>query len=70
MSYETDLARLESIVNELDQDDLELDRALELFEEGVGRLRDAAAALARAEGRVRTLIELSDGGFDLSDHGR
>ncbi|MBX6332418.1 MAG: exodeoxyribonuclease VII small subunit [Gemmatimonadaceae bacterium] len=69
MSYETDLARIEAIVAELERDDLELDRALTLFEEGVERLRSAAAALNRAEGQVRLLVEHADGSFELADSG-
>lgn len=69
MSYEEDLARIEAIVAELERDDLELDRALALFEEGIGRLRSAAAALAAAEGRVRLLVEQADGSLGLTDFG-
>ena len=65
MSYETDLARIESIVLELERDDLELDRALALFQEGVERLRSAAAALARIEEQVHLLVEHPDGSFSL-----
>ncbi len=67
VSYEEDLTRIERIVEELERDDLELERALALFEEGVERLRSASRALERAEGRVRLLVERSDGGFELAD---
>ena len=67
MSYEEDLARIESIVEELERDDLELERALALFEEGVERLRSASKSLERAEGKVRLLVERSDGGFEVAD---
>ena len=67
MSFEADLARIESIVNELESDDLDLDRALKLFEEGVERLRAAAAALAHAEDKVRLLVEQTDGRFTLAE---
>lgn len=67
MSYEDDLARIESIVSELERDDLELDRALALFEEGVERLRSAATALEKVEGQVRLLVERADGSFELAD---
>lgn len=69
MPFESDLARIESIVVELERDDLELDRALQLFEEGVERLRSAAAALAQAEGQVKALVEHPDGSFGLADLG-
>ena len=67
VSYEDDLARIEVIVSELERDDLELERALALFEEGVERLRSAAGALERVEGQVRLLVERGDGSFDLAD---
>ena len=67
MSYEADLDRIEAIVAELERDELELDRALRLFEEGVERVRSAAAALTEAEARVRLLVEHADGRFALGD---
>lgn len=42
---ETRLARLETIVAALEREDLELEDALELFEEGVGHLREVQALL-------------------------
>jgi exodeoxyribonuclease VII small subunit len=67
MSYETDLARIENIVGELERSEIPLDDALRLFEEGIERLRTASAALVQAEARVRKLIEDTDGGFSLAD---
>lgn len=67
MSYETDIARIETIVGELERSEVPLDDALRLFEEGIERLRAASAALMQAEVRVRKLIEESDGGFTLAD---
>ncbi|HSU93431.1 MAG TPA: exodeoxyribonuclease VII small subunit [Gemmatimonadaceae bacterium] len=67
MSYEGDIARIETIVEELERSELPLDDALRLFEEGIERLRAASAALVQAEARVRKLIEESDGGFTLAD---
>ncbi len=67
MSYESDLTRLQAIVDQLEREDLELDRALQLFEEGIARLRSAHAALADADGRVRLLVEQVDGSLVVSD---
>ena len=69
MTFEESLARLEAIVEELDGDGLDLDRALALFEEGVERLRAASAELARATAQVKLLVERADGTFDLEDFG-
>ena len=65
MTFETTLARLQEIVDELEHDELELDRALRLFEEGVAKLRDASTELARAEAQVKLLVEKTDGTFEL-----
>lgn len=67
MSFERNLVRLEEIVSELESDELELDGALRLFEEGIERLRQATAELSRAESRVALLVEQSDGAFELRD---
>ena len=67
MTFETRLARLEAIVGELEAEDVELARALKLFEEGVECLRTASADLAQAEAQVRSLVERADGSFDLPE---
>lgn len=69
MSFESALDRLEAIVAELEHDELELDRAILLFEEGVERLREANATLGRVDARLRQLRETADGTFDLVDLG-
>ncbi|MDQ8177872.1 MAG: exodeoxyribonuclease VII small subunit, partial [Gemmatimonadota bacterium] len=48
MSFEQTLARLEQIASSLDRDDLPLEEALRLFEEGIAKLREANAALGEA----------------------
>lgn len=67
MTFEQTLARLEAIAARLDQDDLPLDEALKLFEEGITHLRTATAALASAEGKVKTLIEQAEGVFEAKE---
>ena len=57
LSLERTLARLEAIVSGLEREDIELDEALRLFEEGVQRLREAQQILATAELKVERLIE-------------
>ncbi len=66
-SFESSLARLEAIVSELEGQDLPLDRALVLFEEGVERLRTAAGALERAEARLQVLTEQVRGTLEVVD---
>jgi len=55
-SLEARLRRLEEIVGQLEAEELELDRALALFEEGVAHVREAEGALAAAELRVEELL--------------
>lgn len=69
MTYDAALRRLECVIAELSREDLELDEALRLFEEGVEQLRAATASLSAAEGRLRVLSEGADGTFALSDQG-
>jgi exodeoxyribonuclease VII small subunit len=58
-----DLKRLEEIVRRLEDESLDLDSALALFEEGVKRLKTAQAQLDAAEIRVRQVLsESADGG--------
>lgn len=66
-SLEEDLNRLDGIVRALETEDVDLDRALALFEEGVERLRTARARLAEAELRLRQLREAADGELKLDD---
>jgi exodeoxyribonuclease VII small subunit len=63
MSFETSMERLESISARLDDEELELDAALALFEEGIAELRAATAFLTEAETRLKQLTEAADGVF-------
>ncbi len=56
MSIEERLRRLDRIVAALDAQDVELERSLALFEEGVRHVRAAERILADAELRVEELI--------------
>jgi len=67
LSFEARLSRLETIVHELEGDQLDLAHALRLFEEGVECLRAASKELADARGQVQRLVERDDGSFELTD---
>lgn len=58
---EARLERLDHIVSALEREDLELDEALKLFEEGIAHLRAAQGVLATAELRIERLIENAAG---------
>ena len=62
-----DLTRLEEIVRRLEADDVELDAALALFEEGVARLRAARERLAAADLKVQTVLEEAGGELRMRD---
>jgi exodeoxyribonuclease VII small subunit len=59
--FETALKSLEDIVVQLESGDLTLDRAMELFEEGVQVSRFCSSKLEEAERKVEMLIKTADG---------
>jgi exodeoxyribonuclease VII small subunit len=59
--FETALKRLEEIVKKLENGDLSLDSALELFEEGIKLSRFCHTVLGQAERRVEILLKSSSG---------
>lgn len=56
LTLEERLRRLDEIVSALESGDVELDRGLELFEEGVRHIRNAERLLAQAELKVEELV--------------
>lgn len=61
LGLEARLHRLDQIVAALEREDLELDEALRLFEEGVAHLSAARAVLSTAELRIERLIQNAAG---------
>jgi exodeoxyribonuclease VII small subunit len=55
--FEECLERLEKIVAELDKGDVPLDRALELFDEGMKLSGSCRKELEEAEGKVEILLK-------------
>jgi len=73
-SFESGLDRLEKIVKELENGNLPLERALELFEEGMKLSENCRRQLDSAEGRIEMLVRKADGRaatepFRLGDEG-
>ena len=66
-SLAEDLEELEAIVRRLEADDVDLDDALKLFEDGVRRLRAARERLAQAELKVQTVREGAGGELMTGD---
>lgn len=63
------LERLEAVVERLERDDLELEVALELFEEGIGHVREASGILERTRLRVEKLVVEMDGSVTVEKGG-
>ena len=67
VSLQDDLKRLEEIVRALEAEDLDLDKAIALFEEGVKKLRTAREQLGTVEQRVQKVLEQAGGELKLVD---
>ena len=66
-SLAEELEALEAIVRRLEADDVDLDDALKLFEDGVRRLRAARDRLAQAELKVQSVLEGAGGELMTGD---
>lgn len=66
-SFRGELERLEAIVRQLEDTDVDLDEALELFEEGVRRLKSARELLRASEVTVKRVLEDADGTIRTND---
>jgi exodeoxyribonuclease VII small subunit len=58
--FEEAIAKLESIVGQLEEGDLPLEKSLELFEEGVKLTRGCVQRLDAAERRIEILLGEGD----------
>ena len=61
MTFEEAIARLETIVRQLESGSAPLDESLALFEEGVGLVKLCNARLDNAEQKVKILTKNPDG---------
>jgi len=66
-SFEDSLARLETIVADLESGDLPLEESLRLFEEGIGVVKRCTRKLDEAEKRVEVLLKAADGETTTAD---
>jgi exodeoxyribonuclease VII small subunit len=66
-SFARELERLEEIVRRLEGQELDLDDALKLFEEGVERLRQARDRLTAAEAKVKQVLTDQAGNLKVED---
>ncbi len=61
LRFEQAMARLETIVTELERGDLPLDESLKIFEEGIKLSKSCLKMLDEAERKVEILIQDKDG---------
>ena len=64
ISFEEALGRLEEIVKVLENGTAELDKSLDMFEEGISLVKLCTGKLDEAEQRIALLTKNSDGGYD------
>jgi exodeoxyribonuclease VII small subunit len=69
-SYDALFRRLEETLRELEREEVPLERAMQLFQEGVALSRTLAARLEEAEQKVYRLVAEAGGGFGLQEIGR
>lgn len=67
VKFEEALKRLEKLVSQLEDGELELDEALRLFEEGVKLSRFCQQELKAADGKVQKLVQTLEGNLELVD---
>ncbi len=67
LSFAAELERLETIVRTLEDSEVDLDDALELFQEGVKRLKNARKLLDDTELTVKKVLKAADGALPSDD---
>lgn len=63
IKFEKAMKRLEIIVEELEKGELDIDRSLEIFEEGIKMSRVCSKKLEEAEKKIEKLTRDEKGGF-------
>ena len=61
MSFEEALAELETIVRQLEQGDVELEKSIEIYERGAALKKHCEARLKSAELKVEQIVQGGDG---------
>ncbi|MBL8182280.1 MAG: exodeoxyribonuclease VII small subunit [Blastocatellia bacterium] len=64
LTFEQSLTELESVVERLEQGDMQLEESLELFERGVSLIRDCRSRLTSAERKIEELTESMNGDLE------
>lgn len=56
-SFETSLKRLETIVDEMENSQLDIDKAMKLFEEGISLVNQCSSKLDETKKKIEILVE-------------
>lgn len=67
LKFEDGLKRLESIVNQLESGDLDLEEAIRVFEEGINLSLFCQNELAKANAKIKRLMVNLDGEMELAE---
>ena len=67
LNFEKSLAKLENIIQALEDGDLPLNESIKTFEEGVKLSKHCLELLTKAELKIQKLLEKDDGTLDLED---
>ena len=65
--FESDLKKLEEVVERLERGDLSLDDSVKLFEEGVKLSNACKAELDKAEGKIQVLVQGKKGSMQVAE---
>lgn len=67
VKFEDALQKLENIVDRLESGELELEEAINIFEEGINLSLYCQQELKKAEGRIRQLVKNLNDEFELQE---
>ena len=65
IGLESAMARLEEIVNEMENEKLPLDKSLKLYEEGIGLVAKCTEELESAKRKIQILQQGKDGEIEI-----
>ena len=57
INFESSLKRLENIVNEMENSQLDIDKAMKLFEEGISLVNQCSSKLDETKKKIEILVE-------------
>ena len=67
MKIDDKLKELEKITTRLEKDDLPLEEAIDLFEQGIALATTVKEELSKAKLRIQQVVEKTDGLFQVDD---